>query len=71
MLCYICYVIWLIELCVFFIHLFLQRHADDIDVLPDVLAGEVSLLPEFLKYYRAKSTSESYNGDVKDGMILL
>ena len=45
--------------------MFLQRHADDIEALPDVLAGEVSLLPELLNDSRAKSTSEAYKRGFK------
>jgi integrase len=47
------------------LHLFFQRHADDINALPDVLVGGVSLLPELLKESRAMNTSEAYRRGFK------
>ena len=47
------------------LHLFFQRHADDINALPDVLVGGVSLLPELLKESRAINTSEAYRRGFK------
>ena len=45
--------------------MFLQRHAEDIDALPDVLVGGVSLLPELIKKSRATTTSETYKRGFK------
>ncbi|KAH3810694.1 hypothetical protein DPMN_139090 [Dreissena polymorpha] len=41
------------------------RHADDINALPEVFVGEVSLLPELLKESRAMNTSEAYKRGCK------
>ena len=43
-----------------FIHVFLQCHKDEIETLPEVLAGKVDLLPDFLLSSRAANTSQKY-----------
>lgn len=48
-----------------FVHLFLQLHSEDINALPDVLVGQVSLLPELLKESRALNTSATYKRGFK------
>ncbi|KAH3742397.1 hypothetical protein DPMN_049139 [Dreissena polymorpha] len=43
----------------------MHRHSDDINALPNVLVGGVSLLPELLKESRAMNTSEAYRRGFK------
>jgi len=51
---------------ILFICLFLQLHTEEINSLPDVLAGVVSLLPELLTENRAPNTAETYKNLVKN-----
>ena len=53
------------EVMFFFVRLFSQRYADDIEQLPDVLADKVSLLPKLLKESRADNMCASYKRGFK------
>ena len=42
----------------FFLLLMSQKYADDVDGLPEALAGRMTLLPELLLESRSQSTSK-------------
>ena len=44
----------------FFLLLLFRKYADDVDGLPETLAGRMALLPELLLESRSHSTSKSY-----------
>ena len=48
-----------------FTNLFFQSYAEDIDVLPEVLVGKISLLPDLLRQSRSGNTSMSYRRGFK------